>query len=64
MMMRRTLEPFHKGNVGNTSERWGGAHMGFFRAHRYNVELNCTDDDDINDNDGYNCIFLSRKIIK
>ena len=40
MMMRRTLEPFHKGNVGKTSERCGGAHMGFFE--RIDITLNWT----------------------
>ena len=38
--IRRTLEPL-KGNVGETSERRGGAHnYGLFRAHRYHLQLN------------------------
>ena len=35
--------PF-KGDVGEASERWDGGHnYGLFRAHRYHLELNCTE---------------------
>ena len=29
-----------KGDTVESSERWGGEHMGFPQAHRYNLELN------------------------
>ena len=32
--VQKTTGAVFKEDVGQTSERWGGAHMGFFRAHK------------------------------
>ena len=49
-----------KGNVGETSERRGGAHMGF--SERIDTNLNGTDDNDDDDDSNVDCVIVCTKL--